>query len=315
MTSESIKVSVIVPVYNAESTISKCLDSLVNQTLSGWEVILVDDGSTDMSGMICDEYKKKCAALSNGDIYVIHRENGGVSAARQTGLDAAKGDYVIHVDPDDWAELTMLQDLYELAKTEDADMVICDFVCEINGNLYYKKQAPTSLHHEDVLNDMFGKIHGSCCNKLVRRKCILQYDANFPIGINYCEDVCFNVQLLKNDIKIIYYPKAYYHYIQTSVSITNNYTRKTYENHLGFVDYLATLLPIDSLPVRKSKLLVKKLAFRNSILKREEFVKLFPDIVATDDENLFLKWMYDCAFRRWFTLADSLLFVYKTLHN
>lgn len=314
---ESIKVSVIVPVYNAESTLVKCLDTLVNQSLSGWEVILVDDGSTDMSGRICDTYEEKCPIFSKGKgiIRVIHRENGGVSAARQTGLNAAKGEYVIHADPDDWVEPNMLKDLYDLAKTENADMVICDFISEIEGKLYYKSQAPTSLHHSDVLNDLFGKTHGSCCNKLVRRKCILQYDAHFPVGTNYCEDVYFNVQLLKHDIKIAYLPTAYYHYVQSTSSITNSYTRETFESHKGFVDQLETLLPSDSIPLLKSKLLIKKLAFRNSVLAHNELLELYPEIKETDERDIFLKWMYNSAFRGWFNLADILLFAYKALHK
>lgn len=314
---ESMKVSVIVPVYNAESTLSKCLDSLVNQTLSGWEVILVDDGSTDGSGKICDEYKEKCAELSKGKgkIHVIHRENGGVSMARQTGLDAAKGEYVIHADPDDWVEPNMLSELYYQAKAENADMVICDFFSEINGKLCYKSQAPSSLQHYDVLNDMFGKTHGSCCNKLVRRECILQYNVRFPIGINYCEDLCFNIQLLKHDIKISYLPNAYYHYLQSSTSITNNYTRQTFESHKCFVDLLTTLLSENSIQLFKSKLIIKKLAYRNSVLTHSELLKLYPDIKKTDDRELFLKWMYNSAFRGWFMMSDALLFAYNTLHK
>lgn len=314
---ESIKVSVIVPVYNAESTISKCLDSLVNQTLSGWEVILVNDGSTDNSGKICDSYGEKGIELSNGNglIHVIHRENGGVSAARQTGLDAAKGEYVIHVDPDDWVEPNMLKELYDLAKVEKADMVICDFCSEINGKLYHKSQAPTSLRHYEALNDMFGKTHGSCCNKLVRRECVSQCNAHFPIGINYCEDLCFNVQLLKHDIKIAYLPKAYYHYIQSATSITNDYTRQTFESHRRFVEFLITQLPSDSQPVVKSKLLLKKLAFRNAVLNRGDLKKLYPEIQETDDKRYLMKLMYNSAFKGYYFIANALLYVYNSFHR
>ena len=313
---ESIKVSVIIPVYNAESTIRKCIDSLVNQTLSGWEVILVDDGSTDSSGIICDAYAEQCADLSNGKgkIHVIHRENGGVSVARQTGLDVAKGEYVIHADPDDWVEPNMLKELYDLAEGENADMVICDFYSEINGKSFYKSQSPTSLRPCDVLNDMFGQIHGSCCNKLVRRESILQYDARFPIGVNYCEDVCFNVQLLKHDIKIAYLPKAYYHYIQSATSITNDYNRQTFESHRRFVDFLINQLPSVSHPVVKSKLLIKKLAFRNAVLNRRDFKELYPEIRDTDDKNCLLKLMYNSAFKGHYIVADALRYVYNSFH-
>lgn len=317
MCSDSIKVSVIVPVYNTGSSIRKCLDSLMNQTISGWEIVLVDDGSTDSSGAICDEYAKKYETISkdDGQVRVVHRKNGGVSAARQNGLDAAKGEYVIHADPDDWIEPTMLKDLYDLAKDEDADMVICDLISEIDGKHYYKSQKPTSLNHKDVLNDLFGQIHGSCCNKLIKKECISRYDAHFPIGINYCEDLCFNVQLLKHDIKVAYLPKAYYHYVQSSTSITNNYTRKTFENHIRFVNFLATILPSDSTLLHKSKLSVKKLAFRNSLLRDKEFVKLYPEILSTNDTNPLLKWMYNFAFNGNLVMAKVLLKGYNFFHK
>lgn len=305
-----IKVSVIIPIYNAEITLPKCLDSFMDQTFSGWELILVDDGSRDCSGKICDEYAKRCAELSDGrgKISVLHRENGGVSAARQTGLDQAKGEYVIHADPDDWVEATMLEDLYEKAKAEDADMVICDFITDVNGKPIYKLQKPTSFDHEDVLNDIFtSKVHGSCCNKLVKREFILNCNAHFPSGINYCEDVCFNTQLLKHNMTIVYIAKGYYHYVKNAVSITNNYTKKTFENQKRFVDFLSTQLPPDSNAIIKSKLLVKKLAFRHSILTNKEFKKLYPEIKTTDDKKFLLKWMYNMAFKGQLNIAKGLL--------
>lgn len=116
------KISIISPVYNAERYIVKCLDSILVQTFQDWELILVDDGSSDKSGVICDEY-----AARDSRVIVIHKENGGVGAARQTGLDAVTGEYVIHADPDDWVEPTMLQELYAKAVAEAADVVICDY--------------------------------------------------------------------------------------------------------------------------------------------------------------------------------------------
>ena len=97
------KISIISPVYNAEPYIVKCLDSILAQTFESWELILVDDGSLDRSGNICDEY-----AAKDSRIVVIHKKNEGVGAARQTGMDNATGEYIIHVDPDDWVESDML---------------------------------------------------------------------------------------------------------------------------------------------------------------------------------------------------------------
>ena len=119
------KISVIVPVYKAEKYLHRCVDSIIAQTFTDWELLLVDDGSPDKSGEICDGYSRH-----DGRIMVYHKNNGGVSTARQTGIDKAIGDYTIHVDPDDWIEPTMLEELYHKATDNNADMVICDFVFE-----------------------------------------------------------------------------------------------------------------------------------------------------------------------------------------
>lgn len=116
------KVSIIIPVYKAESYLHRCIDSILAQTFADWELLLIDDGSPDRSGDICDEY-----AVKDKRIRVYHKKNGGVSSARQKGLDMARGEYVIHVDPDDWVEPSMLTELFAKAKAENADMVICDF--------------------------------------------------------------------------------------------------------------------------------------------------------------------------------------------
>jgi minor teichoic acid biosynthesis protein ggaB len=115
-------VSVIVPVYNVENYLRECLDSIVVQTYRNIEVILIDDGSNDSSGEICDEYADK-----DNRIKVIHKENGGVSAARNTGLDIAKGEWISYVDSDDYIESTMLETLICLAKENDIELAICSF--------------------------------------------------------------------------------------------------------------------------------------------------------------------------------------------
>lgn len=115
-------VSVIVPVYNVENYLRECLDSIVAQTYRNIEVILIDDGSKDSSGEICDEYADK-----DNRIKVIHKENGGVSAARDTGLDVAKGEWISYVDSDDYIEDTMLETLICLAKENDVELAMCSF--------------------------------------------------------------------------------------------------------------------------------------------------------------------------------------------
>ena len=171
------KVSVIVPIYKAEAYLHRCVDSLLQQTMSDFELLLIDDGSPDNSGKICDEY-----AMKDARVRVVHQPNGGVSAARQKGLDEAQGEYVIHADPDDWVEPDILQQLYDKAKEEDADMVICDYFVDFADHTDYRAQAPSSLNHEVVLCELFQQLLGFCWNKLVRRACFNKYHVKFPGG-------------------------------------------------------------------------------------------------------------------------------------
>lgn len=203
------KISVIVPVYKAENYLHRCVDSLLAQTFQDFEILLIDDGSPDHSGEICDEYARK-----DKRVRVFHKENGGVSSARQCGMDNAVGEYTIHADPDDWVEPTMLEELYKKAKEENADMVICDFYEEREGKTIYVRQQPSSLDHETVLCELFQQLHGSCCNKLVRRACYNEFGVKFPVELSCCEDLYVNVCLASENIKITYLHEAFYHYDQ-----------------------------------------------------------------------------------------------------
>lgn len=235
------KVSVIVPVYNAEKYLRRSLDSLKIQTLKEFEVILIDDGSKDFSSDICDEYVDSDCRFS-----VIHKQNEGVSAARQEGLDAAKGEYVIHVDSDDWVEPTMLEELYTKVISENADIVICDYFNNIGPKQTVCNQRPSSLEPKQILQELFQQLHGSCCNKLARRACYKQYGIQFPYGINYCEDLLTWVQFLSHEeVKVAYLNKAFYHYCDNPESITRSYQRSQYETRCKFVHLLEKVLPSD----------------------------------------------------------------------
>lgn len=206
------QISIIVPIYNVEQYLQSCLDSIIAQTYKDWELLLVDDGSLDKSGVICDEYAKKDVRIR-----VFHKENGGVSSARQKGQDEARGEYTIHVDPDDWIEPSMLEDLYVKAEKENAELVICDYFVNEGSQQYYIKQKPTKLDNKVVLRELFQQLHGSCCNKLVKRACY-SGKVNFPKGINCCEDLIWCIQVLKCKPKISYINKAYYHYMITTMN-------------------------------------------------------------------------------------------------
>lgn len=201
-------VSVIIAVYNAELYLSHCLNSIVNQTLKNIEIILVDDGSTDSSGKLCEEF-----AMHDHRIHVFHKENEGVGITREFGNSHAIGEYFIHVDPDDWVEDSMLEDLYNEATQKQADVVICDFYEEGGNEHLLRTQSIPMFKNEKVLKAyLYGKLHGSCCNKLIKRKTWVNLGVHFP-PINFCEDLYVNVKLALFPIRYAYINKAYYHYI------------------------------------------------------------------------------------------------------
>ena len=202
-------ISIIMPVYKAERYLQRSLNSILAQTFINWEAILVDDGSPDKSGAILDEY-----ATKDPRFQVIHKKNGGVSSARQIGIETAKGDYVIHVDPDDWVEPNMLEELYDKIVEDDADMVICDFIWNRPTGTSISSQCPSAFDTRSILKDLFlERLHGSCCNKLIKKSIIDSNNINFPKELSIHEDMYFMTKLVLLDIKVTYLNKAFYHYV------------------------------------------------------------------------------------------------------
>ena len=248
-----LKVSIIIPVYNASDSIRKMLDSILAQTLHEFEVLMIDDGSTDESGRILEEYSAKDKRFK-----VFHKQNEGVAMARQMGVDNAKGEFCIHADADDWMDPTMLEELYAKAKAEDADVVIADYFISSKHGETVCKQRPSELSPEQVLQDLFdNKLFGALWHKLVRTDLYRKYNAKFFKGINHCEDLLIWVQLLQHlEVKVSYLPKAYYHYVVNDNSITRHFTHETYEMRLRFRDKLKELLVVPN-----AKEIIEKVSF------------------------------------------------------
>lgn len=227
-------VSIIIPVYNVELYLSKCIDSILAQSFTDWECILVDDGSKDKSGSICDNY-----ALKDNRIKVIHQNNSGVSIARQVGIDNVCGEYSIHIDPDDWIESNMLEELYNKAKSDDADMVICDYFKHEGGVQQYINQRPNLLEPIKIIEqmlttNMYPPLYGSCWNKLVRCSCFNSSDNLIrfePNDLSLGEDVVFNCRLLMSTVhRVSYLNKAFYHY-----EVRYNSLCSTLEKNIGYL--------------------------------------------------------------------------------
>lgn len=210
-------VSIIVAVYNVESLIRRCLDSICAQSFNDFEVILINDGSKDNSGKICDEYAQKDRRFK-----AIHQNNQGVSRVRERGIKESRGIYTIHVDPDDWIEKDMIEQLMNIAQKDDADMVICDYFVNKNDSQIRKCERPISLNPQNVLCELFYRLTGSLCNKLIRR--ILYENIPFVNGVSCGEDYLICMRLLKRAGKVSYLPEAFYHYDVSSnqMSLTKN---------------------------------------------------------------------------------------------
>ena len=270
------RVSVIVPVFKAEKYLHRCLDSIIAQTLKDWELLLVDDGSPDNSGKLCDEYAQK-----DSRIKVFHKENGGVSSARQMGLDNATGEYTIHADPDDWVEPTMLEELYAKAIEDKADMVICDYYEVYTYKQNYIQQKPLFLDGETILQQLLeGSLHGSLCNKLIKRNCYNKYKVHFPSVITW-EDLFVVCDLLLNDIRITYLNKAFYHYdmFSNTSSITRFRKIKNIESQVFFIEYFEAKLKEDKYKkgLFSRKLATKELSWFVPEFSYKQFVSLFPE--------------------------------------
>lgn len=212
---DGTKISIIVPVYKVKSYLRKCLDSIVNQTYRNFEIILVDDGSPDNCGAICDEY-----AAKDERIKVIHKANGGVASARNAGLDMATGDYIGWVDSDDWVEPQMFETMLNSAQVHDADIVICsrlesypDHSFQMGwqqAELLNKEQAMALLVEDELVRSYLW-------DKLWKRE--LFQDIRIP-QLKVFEDMAVMYRLFMKAERVVCLPDVFYHYEHHDVGLT-----------------------------------------------------------------------------------------------
>ncbi len=210
------KLSIIVPIYNVEKYLPKCLDSIINQTYENIEIILVDDGSEDNCGNVCEEYAKK-----DKRIIVIHKENGGLSDARNAGIKIATGEIITYLDSDDYVDKDMYENMIKQLKEENGDIVICGTKIDFeNGKTKIKvnKQKEILDKKEALIKlNSFSSFDMSVCNKIYKREIILGIE--FPIN-KKSEDYFVMYQYFDKASKIVIIPEAKYHYYQRSNSIS-----------------------------------------------------------------------------------------------
>ena len=210
------KVSVIVPVYNVEKYIARCLNSLVNQTLDDLEIIVVNDGSKDNSEQIIKQFKKDYK-----NIIYVKKENGGLSSARNFGLIYATGEYVAFLDSDDYVDRSLYKKMYEKAKETNSDYVECDFIWKYPDH----EKIDVGFRYKDK-KEMFEKARVVAWNKLIKREIIINNKLEFPVGLYY-EDIEFFYKLLPyiNNFSFVEEPLIYY--VQRGNSIVNKQDSRT----------------------------------------------------------------------------------------
>lgn len=211
------KISVIIPVYNSEKYIRECLDSVLSQTYSDFEVLIINDGSTDISGEICEEYAKKDLRIS-----VFHKENGGVSSARNLGLEKAQGEWISFLDSDDWIS----NDYFKCFK-EDIPNKIDWIFLNIHKNRGFPEMAVQTIFPKEIINrDKFLQnytVHPHFfgpCAKFFRRQIIQNRQLKFDENLAYGEDSIFNCEFLTYVNKIYLYGDCFYHQREVDGSLS-----------------------------------------------------------------------------------------------
>lgn len=212
-------ISVIVPVYKVEKYLDRCISSIANQTYKNLEIILIDDGSPDRCPQMCDEWEKK-----DSRIKVIHKENGGASAARNAGLKAATGQYIAFVDSDDWIEPDMYEKLYKLIVSSEAQMALCQLTLNENKKVLSNKDIEgEKLSTKDLLDQFFrlkgGENPHSVLNRLIKRK--LLQDFHF-LENRMNEDVLANYLISQKCDCAVVTTKGLYHYITNLEGVTSS---------------------------------------------------------------------------------------------
>ncbi len=216
------KVSIIVPVYNAQDTIHRCVDSILNQEYSDFELILVNDGSKDLSGSICDEYATRDARVT-----VIHKENTGVSDTRNVGIEAAEGEYLQFVDADDWITADATKLMVREATGRNCELVITDFYRVVGKRASHKgsikeegemTRAELAEHMKDNPADFY---YGVLWNKLFRKDIIIRHRIRMDENVSWCEDFLFNLEYLLHVNKVYILTVPVYYYLKTEGSLVS----------------------------------------------------------------------------------------------
>lgn len=258
--------SVIVPVYKVEKYLSRCIDSVLSQTFTDFELLLIDDGSPDQSGQICDEYAKL-----DDRIRVFHKENGGVSSARNLGLDNAKGDWIAFVDADDWIS----EDFLQIDDHADADVIQKAYhtINEITDKVVMNPIKSYEFNKkEDIYRFFVRKRKNALWNKIISRKIIqsARFDTNIAIG----EDFLFFLSIIRNVNRYAFSSTGYYNYVVREGSAMQkvaNLPSKRIEILINNIENVRRIIPESQLDLLRYGIIYS--TYVNSLLSHSSYLK------------------------------------------
>lgn len=244
--------SIVIPIYNTKKYLSKCLDSILCQIYSDFECILVDDGSTDGSGKLCEHYKEK-----DKRIIVIHKENGGAQSARIEGTKMAKGEYIVLIDADDWVSEKLLSEINDILLEYNPDILCHDYymvsddnIVEKNMNIrqgfYNRKQIEDKLMYKCIRSEKGEAFTTSLWGKAFKRELYTKMQFAVPHGVIMGEDACVMWPSVYNANSIYYLRKPLYYYRKNASSISSLDRKKegqSWDNIVKINDYLRKVLP------------------------------------------------------------------------
>jgi len=253
MANENVKVSFVIPVYNVEQFLNQCIDSIVNQTDPAWELILVDNGSTDSGGKICDEYAK-----NDSRIQVVHQENKGPASARNIGLKKAVGQWISYIDSDDWIETDYIEKLSPYM-SEDRDVIFFayDIITEQGKKIVLDKNAVVSEVTEQDMkllekqsidtgagneHTIVGKYRGQVWTKLYRKQFLLENHLCSRENLMRSQDVMFNLEVFGKAKTGVFVPVVLYHYRKLQNSLCHSFHERQTEHLTAFVEEMGRYL-------------------------------------------------------------------------
>lgn len=296
-------VSVIIPVYQAEKYIERCVKSVIDQTYRKIEIILIDDGSRDSSLRICYELAQR-----DERIKVLHQKNSGAAVARNKGLDCASGEFVLFLDSDDWIDKGMLSDMLDKFNIDDVDMSICGFFyVNHNGTQECGCISDTKVSQSEFMSRFFWQLYNSAIlfnigTKIYKRSIIEENNLRFCTDMVVYEDICFCLDYIKKTRDISMSDKSYYYYFQGNAnSITHAYKEDFWRSTCDFCNILVDDFRCDSPEFGKAILVCLYRAYLQECqaptLKMSEFYSKILKIQSFCRENKGLKrkWLLDLS--------------------